>query len=136
MKRKYLIIAVVFWLLLIVVGIYFYNKPHRNAAAEKTDVHADAVALYSQFQQSEAAANQKFLDKIIEVKGKIADIQESGNNITVLLDAGPVPGGVNCSFTNAEHNIQLPAKGTLITVKGKCTGFLMDVNLVDCVFTK
>ena len=136
MKRKYLLIAVVFWLILILVGIYFYNKPHRNAAHEKTDVQSDAVALYSQFQQNEASANQKFLDKIIEVSGKIADIHESGNNIIVLLDAGSVPGGINCSFTNTEHDIQIPRKGSLIKVKGKCTGFLMDVNLVDCVLAK
>ena len=132
MRRKYLLIAVLVWALLLAVGLYVYNKPHSSAAHATPDYSLSATDLYQQFQQDEAVANQKYLDKIIEVKGTVAEVQHSGNSATIELREESAMGGINCSFTNLEHIIQIPSKGSLLTIKGKCSGFLMDVNLVDC----
>lgn len=133
MRRKYLLIAILVWVLLIAMGLYIYNKPHSSAANIKPDYSLDATDLYKQFQQDEAVANKKYLDKVIEVKGTVAEVQRSGKNATVELRGESAMGGINCSFTNMEPNIQITSKGSLLTIKGKCSGFLMDVNLVDCV---
>jgi hypothetical protein len=132
MRRKYLLIAVLVWALLIAMGLYVYNKPHSSAVNAKTDYSLNAADLYKQFQQDEAVASKKYLDKIIEVKGTVVEVQQTGNTASLELREESAMGGINCSFTNLEHNTQMPSKGSFLTIKGKCSGFLMDVNLVDC----
>jgi tRNA_anti-like len=133
MRKKLILIAVIFLVLAMGLAYYFYTKPHSSAANQKTDVHINASELYEQFQRDESAANSRFTDKIIEVKGKVAEIQHTGIRTSLQLDAGVAMGGINCSLADSSPNLQVPPKGTLVTIKGKCSGFLMDVNLVDCV---
>jgi len=133
MKKKYLLIAGAIWIPLVLAGLYFYNKPHRNAGGLSADASLTAVELYSQFQTNEPDANKKYLDKIIEVTGKVTDVQQQGNSSSIQLDGGSPAGGINCSIAADGSRMPLPAKGAAIVVKGRCAGFLMDVNLVDCV---
>ncbi len=135
MKKKYFVIAGIVWLILILAGIawYWYDKPHRDASGIKPALTIDAVELYNQYQHDENAANKRFLDKVIEVKGTVSDVQQSSGITSLLLDAGQPAGGVNCSFSNNGSKKPLPSKGSQVTIKGKCSGMLMDVNLVDCV---
>jgi hypothetical protein len=133
MRKKYLLIAGIIWALLIGMGLYVYYKPHTSVANARPDIIVDAAVLFQDFQQDEVAANKKYLDKIIEVKGIISESTVSPGTSSVQLHAGDGPGGINCSLSNSETRTQIPVKGSLITVKGKCSGFLMDVTLVDCV---
>ncbi|MBS1599551.1 MAG: hypothetical protein JST75_15105 [Bacteroidetes bacterium] len=135
MRKKYFLIAGIVWLVLAGLGLYYYDKPHANAGDKSTDISITAGDLFSQFQQDENAANKKFLDKIIEVKGTVMDVQQSGNTTSVQLDGGSGGAGINCSIAinNEKNKITLPEKGSVITIKGRCAGMLMDVNLVDCV---
>lgn len=135
MRKKYFLVAGIIWLVLIGIGLYLYNKPHTSTASERPDVTINAADLYGQYQRDENAANKKFLDKIILVKGKIADIQHGGNSTSVQLE-GNAGGGVNCSLSANEKESNLPAKGATVSIKGKCSGLLIDVNLVDCVVVK
>jgi hypothetical protein len=134
MRKKYFLIAGLIWLVLAGLGLYYYDKPHANAGNKSTDFAINAVDLFNQYQKDEAAANKKFLDKIIEVKGIVTDVQQSGNIISIQLDGGSTA-GINCSITddNEKDRAALPHKGAAVTIKGKCSGLLMDVNLVDCV---
>ncbi len=92
--------------------------------------------LYSEFQKAENLANQKWVGKVIEVTGRIASVADAGNYVSVNLRA-TAEGGINCSIMKKDLN---PGDklliGDSIDIKGKCTGFLMDVNLVDCIVKK
>ena len=95
-----------------------------------------AASLYNEFSKNESQANQKWVGKVVEVKGTISSVSEAGNYVSLNL-AATADGGVNCSVLKKD----LPGdnkfnKGDSIIVKGKCTGFLMDVNLVDCIINK
>jgi len=137
MKKKYFLFAGIIWLALAGLALYFYSEPHRNTAHINADVSISAVDLYSQYQKNENDGNKKFLNKVIEVSGKIADVQQTATVINVQLEGGSPMGGVNCSIAITEDNkIALPAKNEIVTIKGRCSGFLMDVNLVDCVLEK
>jgi hypothetical protein len=136
MRRKYLLIAGIVWLVLFLFGLYIYFKPHSSVAHTSPDLKIEAVELYNQFQQDEVAANKKYLDKVIEVKGRVNEVQHNSSGTSIQLDAGPNAGGINCSFTGSESGIPLPSKGSLITIKGRCSGYLMDVNLVDCALVQ
>ncbi len=114
------------------VGWYLYNKPHSGLAGVNADVQVTASQLYNDFEVNEALANKKYLNKVIEVKGNIADIQNENGSQIILLSTDKSLGGVSCRLMNAKNNIAFK-KFETVTIKGKCSGYLMDVNLVDCL---
>jgi tRNA_anti-like len=117
-------------------GIYKVFKPHTNVEGEQAVTTLSAPNLYNEFQRAENMANKKWVGKIIEVSGSISSVSESGNYVSINLQAS-ANGGVNCSILKKDLNPDDKFNtGDSITIKGKCTGFLMDVNLVDCVVKK
>ena len=115
-------------------GWYLFDKPHRSAAAFSADVTIDADSLYHQYQADEHAADVKYVGKVLSVAGKLTEIQHSGNSEIWILSTQPGGGGINCQLfagTKVDHE---PRPGDPVTIKGRCTGFLItDVNLADCV---
>jgi hypothetical protein len=133
-KRTILWIGILLLLLLAAAWAYhLYVKPHRSAAGETADFSVDADSLYSQYQANEQAADRKYLGKVIEVSGKLTEIQRNGNSEVWILSQQPGGGGINCQLFAGTGPDPEPRKGDAVTVKGRCAGFLMDVNLVDCV---
>ena len=112
--------------------LLYLSKP-RTEVADVEAVHTlTAEKLYHEFVSDEAAANKKYTDTILEVKGVVSEVQAMDGSAMVLLAAENETGGINCSLQG--NIVALPQKGQLVTIKGKCTGFLIDVNLVDAVF--
>lgn len=129
---KYVLLLVV---ILIGVGIYMYNKPHQNMQRAAADFELEAPELFSQFENNEASANEKYLDKVLQVTGTIKEVgtDESGQ-VTVTLDAGSSMFGVICKLDELTDHTRTDFKaGETVTLKGMCTGMLMDVVLVRCV---
>jgi len=134
-----------FWsgsLLLILIlaarGIYLYTKPHRSAEGEMAAYSITADSLFTQYQKDEQGADKKYLGKVLEVKGRLADIHHNGHSeiwiLSVQPGESPGGGGINCQLFEGEGiPATHPKPGDEITLKGRCTGFLMDVNLADCV---
>lgn len=135
MRVKLAIIAGILAIIIImaVTGWYIYNKPHQGIADAVTDMQITATDLYSDFQKDENLANKKYLNKIIEVTGNVAEVQNVNGSQIILLSSTSDMGGVSCQLTKDGNNKKTVKKSTTVTVKGKCSGYLMDVNLVDCV---
>jgi hypothetical protein len=134
--KKYFIAAGISMLLSIGFGFafYLYNKPHHDTSAIKAEFSFDARDLYTEYQGNETAADKKLVDKVIEVKGTVSDMRQNDSTAEIQLNTGDPQATISCSFLLAGHKkISLPLKGLSIKIKGKCTGFLEDVNLVDCV---
>ena len=115
---------------------HLYVKPHQSAAGETADFTVDGDSLYSQYQANEHTADAKFLGKVIEVRGKLSDIQHNGNAEVWILSQQGGGGGINCQLFAGVKPDSEPKTGDIVTLKGRCTGYLMDVNLVDCVMRK
>ncbi len=132
MTRKivYIVLAVV--AMAAVYGIYQYNKPHRDIKGEAASLQVEAAKLFDDFVTDEPAANQKYLDNVIEVSGTVAstDTDENGNPMIVLKTNDDFF-GVNCYFDRSV-DVSAVKEGDQITVKGQCTGYTMDVNLIKC----
>ena len=136
-KRTILWIGIPLLLLLAAAWAYhLYVKPHQSAAGETADFTIEADSLYSQYQTNEHAADQKYLGKVIEVSGKLSDIQHNGKAEVWILSPQGTGGGINCQLFAGIKSDPEPKSGDIVTVKGRCTGYLMDVNLVDCVMRK
>jgi hypothetical protein len=136
MRKKYFFGIGIALLCLAILGIYSIFKPHQNVEGESPVASFSARDLYSEFQHDEAAADKKWVGKVLEVKGVISSVSEAGKYESVNLAAAS-DGGINCSFLKKDMDSDTGFnKGDSITIKGKCTGFLMDVNMVDCVIKK
>jgi hypothetical protein len=135
LKKKTILWLGILLLLLIGAGWawHLYNKPHSSAAGEYTDLSIAADSLYHQYQSDEKTADRKYTGKVIAVTGKLADIQHSGTVEIWILSAQADGGGVNCQLFAGTKPDREPRPGDLVTIKGRCTGFLMDVNMADCV---
>ena len=116
-------------------GYYLYNKKPADVRRLQPDLSVTANSLIVAFNSDEVAANLKYLDKVIAVKGIIADIKidSSTGQASVILDSGDPLSAVTCSFYNDEIGaVQKLSMGTEVVIKGKCTGKLMDVVLNNC----
>jgi len=136
-KRKLFFSLVIVCLVLIgATAFYWYQKPRASLTNVKPAYSLSAKDLYAAFQQDEKKANQQFLEKVIEVTGTVDNMQLTDSTVSVQLVADDM-GGINCSVRkNKDHGEAMPAKGSAVKVKGRCVGFLMDVNLVDAVIEK
>ncbi len=135
MKKKNFFFAGIIFCLLIVIAtaFYWYQKPRSSVSDIKPAYTVNAKDLYTQFQQDETKANQQFLGKIVQVKGAVDNVQVTDSTVSLLLSSGNEMGGVNCSMAKNKQDVTPPLKGAIIQVKGRCIGFLMDVNLADAV---
>ena len=116
-------------------GYYLYTKPRSGASDMKTAYVVDAKNLFAEFSTDENAANAKYLGKAIEVSGTIRSVEtDDRGTMNVGIETNEM-GAVNCQF---EKKDQMPdlAAGKNIQLKGVCSGFLMDVVLVDCEILK
>ncbi len=134
MKR----ILFVLGLLAVVGGVAAYfvaNKPHENINKAKADLQISAEELFSAYEEDENGANQTYLDKLIEITGKVSESKKNEEGVaTVTLDGGSMMFGVICQLDElTDHPRTEFPEGETITLKGKCTGMLMDVVLVRCV---
>ena len=124
---------VVFFIALfgILYGLMMFFRQHSDLSKAKPDYIVTAVTLQKEFEDSEAAASAKYIKKILEVSGSIASVtQADSNNVNISLKSGNDLSSVICTFASAN-----PSKfktGDEITIRGECSGFLMDVLLNYC----
>lgn len=140
-KRKIFRLAVYLVLAAIIIGSisvwYVFNKPHRDIASEKALFNLTAQQLMTEYQTNENSANEKFLNQVIVVTGKIAGVK-SLENSSFIVSLEDEMQGVTCSFDSSD--VQKYKKmftdftpGSQATIKGRCSGMLMDVQLLNCV---
>ena len=136
MKTNYLLPAFISILILVAVDAYWqYNKPSRNLKQENADLSITATELYRQCSENVTEANGQYLDKVLLVRGRLQSINRGeAGSLNLILDAGSEMGGIICEFPkgNLPPGMNLQT-GKELTIKGQCTGFLMDVVLVKCV---
>ena len=133
--KKYLKYIAIVVLLGGIYGYYMYNKPHKDLARLKADFELGATELFSAYEANEEKSNELYLDKVVEVKGTIKSIKKEEGLVTVTLDANNDLFGVICGMEpNAYSKLaeQLKSEDE-VTLRGFCTGMLMDVVLERCV---
>ena len=116
-------------------GFYMYNKPHQNMTKATAEMQLSANQLFIDYENDEAKANGRYLDKIMEISGKVKEVTTDENGMTSLtLESGSDMFGVICQLDNLTKHERTDFKeGELVKLKGICTGVLMDVVLVRCV---
>ena len=133
--KKLIGIGLLLALLGVGVGYFMYNKPHQNMEKAEADMTLESTALFSAFEANEAEANEKYLDKVIKISGTVKEVNtDEEGNISLTLESGNELFGVICQMDNLTKQEKTDFKiGEQVTLKGICTGMLMDVVLVRCV---
>ena len=120
-------------------GFYLFNKKPADIRTLPYKYELTAPKLVGDFNKDETAADKKYVDKVIAVKGKISEVklEPSTGQATVILDSGDPMASVTCSFYDDEAgSLKGLKQGEAIVVKGRCTGKLMDVVLNKCSIEK
>lgn len=131
MKKKTLIIVTTLLIALGACAWYAYSEFTRKVkdlSTVRADMHLSAAELIAEFEANEKSANEKYLDKVVAVRGTIREVQKSGEgNYAVVLGSGEGLSSVRCSMDAdyAGEVADLP-EGTLVIVKGAVTGFYSD----------
>lgn len=106
-------------------GWYQFNRTVQGLADVRADFSVNATELINEFVSSEEAANKKYQNKILSVKGMIKHV-ESAQRTIVLGDTSDMS-GVRCVIdSTASSTIGSLQKGAVITIKGAITGFNKD----------
>jgi len=119
----------------LIYGLSQYYKPHPNLESQAADFLVDSQALFTAFQTNESAANEMYLNNLVQVTGIVREISPlADGGYTLILDAGDPMFGVNCAFLpESSAGLEGIVAESEVVVKGICTGMLMDVNLSRCV---
>lgn len=135
--KKYLKFLLILPLLGVIVGFYLYNKPHEKMTNAKPTFELTANDLFMAFESDETAANEKYLDKVIEIEGTVRAVShDEDGTVSITLATDTEMFGVICQL----DNLSTPKRTTFevgekVAFKGICTGMLMDVVVVRCVET-
>lgn len=138
MKIKYAIILV---LVVIVtgagIGLKMFFKPHADVNKLETEFKVDATKLMDEFQKEEDTATTKYSEKVLEINGKLVAKNKlpNGTNLLILEDE---MAGISCQLDSSwsaanQTVIQTLETGSLVTVKGVCKGYLMEIKVSPAV---
>ena len=133
-RMKFIMPVVIVIFLAIAAGLMAYHKPHKSIENVKPDYVTNANLLFNEFSEQEQRANEKYLDKVIMVKGEVKEIIDVDNNkLNITLETGDEIFGVSCTFDKTAEQVSALSKGDIVNIKGVCAGMLMDVVLINCV---
>jgi len=130
-----MIIGLLFIVSGISVGLYLYNKKHRDLSKAKPDFILTAHELLSAFENDEASASVKFINKVIEVSGLVSSVEfgSADSTLSITLTGKGNISGVICTFNGITNQSQVRVKvNQEVFVRGECSGMLMDVLLNNC----
>lgn len=137
MKRilKYLIVAIVIiGTIGAVVGYYLFNKQQANLLDYKADFAITVDELCLAFETNETQANTRYLNKIIDVSGTIAEINNNADSsLTVTLREANAMSGVSCNILKPDSSLKNSlVVGNKAIIRGACSGYNLDVALNNC----
>jgi hypothetical protein len=113
-------------------GLYLFNLKSANLANTKPDFVISAADLEKAFETDEKVASGQYINKILEVTGKISSVKPGENSaVSISIETDNPVASVIATFPG----IKDPAffkTGDELTFRGQCSGFLMDVLLNNC----
>jgi phospholipid N-methyltransferase len=139
-SRKNTIIIVVLIMTAAAAGYGYkeYNRKPADVAGITPAAKLSADEMVNQYDSDEAKANKLYLGKTIQVTGVITQIINQQDTLAnVMVGDTSSMHKVSCLLEPAYiSTIKQYNAGQQITIKGVCTGYLMDVELNRCVIVK
>ena len=126
MKVKLILFFLLFSLLAFLAYSYIY-KAHRDISTENVIQIKSAEALLSEFKKNENNSNATYLDKVIQVEGKIT--QTDSVQLFFTIDEK-----LFASFQKKDFKYIKP--NSTVKIKGRCIGYdglLEELKMDNCI---
>lgn len=131
MKKIVLIVLIAGLVIATLAMLYVFRPAKTTVSGKNPDYTISSTELFAAYSSDEAKSDSMYIDEVIQVSGVVTAFISDSANFSITLE-GDDTGGIICSFNSKPENEKLPEVGSECTIKGKCTGFLMDVNLNLC----
>jgi hypothetical protein len=125
-KRNYKKIIVWSILLVLLAGSatvwYLFNQKHENTAEIKPDFTVEALPFIQEFKQDLASANKKYSEKIVLVKGNVAEIEKADSTVNLKMVDTVTGSYVIFAFQPQDaEKVKQVKQGDLVSIKGSCS---------------
>lgn len=105
----------------VTIGYRLWNKPHEDIK-DASAIKINAIALYNTLANDSLHKSTTFINKVVEVSGKVKQVSENQQKQKViLLETNVSDGSVNCTM---EENVKSVKAGDSILLKGICMGYV------------
>ncbi len=106
--------------------------PKKEKAEDVKGMVVTAESIAKEYAANEKAADTKYLNKVIEVSGAVAEFEKNQDGgLLVVLATGDPAGGIQCAMREKNATV---TKGQNLTIKGFCSGNgIMGISLTDCI---
>ena len=137
MKKKTLLISIIGIILIAGVGYLIKDtfRGHKSTDKKKPSVCIDATELVKEFTADEAMSFEKYAGKIVEVTGRIDEIENNEAGLKIFLRKEGDFEGVSCAMSEG-YNEEDFKIGSAIKIRGECDGFILDVTMKRCVIVE
>jgi hypothetical protein len=110
-----------------------YTAPFLDVKNTSSAETVSWIELTDAFESNEISATERFVDKVVEVKGDIIDITQSNDHRIIVIGQADSETSVICQIQEDESKGKTQVNiGDTVIIKGICTGYLMDVMLIRC----
>jgi tRNA_anti-like len=118
-------------LLLIGAAAYFYfaTLTHDDTASLKADFKVEAISFIKEFEKDYKAANKKYAEKIIAVKGIVTETEPADTTMNIKMTDTTTGSYLIFAFQNNDMTKAKKIKaGDNVTIKGSCSdGIYSDI---------
>jgi len=132
-KTIYILSISVLLLWTFIAFIGFINKrvPPTQKMKSATVLSANEIALSS---NTDLKEYDDFIEKAINITGKIKDIKNENNHHTLILNTENEKTSILCKMQDDQiENINTLQIGETVTIKGIYKGYLIDMILLNCI---
>lgn len=119
---------IILFLILGAIGYFLYQLKTGTVEHQQPAYKLTTTELLTAYQEDEQKANEKYLGKLIEVRGAINLLnQEDG---FIYLGEPTAAATISCTLDSSlKSPIRLLKAGDTVSIKGICTGYLIDVQI-------
>lgn len=133
MKKRKTILRILSVLLVLIIAVAIFgfeefNRKPKDLTGLKPTVTVSAVDFIKDFSKDDKAAEGKYIDKVVEVKGIVKEAKKDEKGFyTIVLGDTSAMSSVRCSM-DGDHSDAFKnlSRGNNLSVKGICTGYNAD----------
>ena len=111
-------------LLIAGIAVYFYyaTRTHEDTATLEVDYTVDAIPFIKEFEQGYQAANKKYAEKIIAVKGRVTATEPADTTMNVKMTDTTTGSYLIFAFQD-KHVAEAKelTEGDYVVIKGSCS---------------
>lgn len=109
--------------------VFIYAAQHKRNVNDEKAIAISAVELVYAYNNNEAEANAKYLNKALVVEGIVKEVsQNQEGNTTITIDGANDFSAVFCTLKEVNNTVEVNKK---VNIKGVCIGFTSDVVITD-----